>query len=291
MRIQSLISWFMLWDVAIGAGDDTGAVHKLTEGMFDQFMKDNPVTLVKFVAPWCGHCKKLAPEYAQAAEVLKDIKIPLGEVDATVETELAKKFDVHGYPTLLLFRNGNPEPYTGGRTKQTIVDWVKMMVETAVKWIDEFNGDKINQTTFVGRFASKEDKMVSVYEEVADSRRTLGKFFAIIDPKVSVPTITVYREHEGEISLTIESPEKLSAWVATESIPLFGPITAENYAKYAERSKNWLWFAGKEEDYLKYGSDIRKVSKVYRNELNFVWLNTDQLKSHAEGKKSCEQRY
>ncbi len=77
-------------------------------------------------APWCGHCKTLAPEYAKAAKALADqSNVKLVKVDSTVHTEISEQFEVQGYPTLKWIRNGKAAEYTGGRTVGEITSWVR----------------------------------------------------------------------------------------------------------------------------------------------------------------------
>jgi thioredoxin-like negative regulator of GroEL len=54
-----------------------------------------------FLIPKSGHCKKLAPIYEKLATELKG-KVVVGKVDCTVETGLAKRFGIKGYPTIKL---------------------------------------------------------------------------------------------------------------------------------------------------------------------------------------------
>lgn len=76
-------------------------------------LKETPTRLVlaEFFAPWCGHCKELAPVYEQVAGRLLDddeADMDVVTVDATVDTTLAKEFfDVSKYPTIVLLKGAH----------------------------------------------------------------------------------------------------------------------------------------------------------------------------------------
>nr|NP_001003517.1 protein disulfide isomerase family A, member 8 precursor [Danio rerio]AAH77131.1 Zgc:100906 [Danio rerio] len=100
-------------------------VLKLTDADFDYLAPEHETLLVKFYAPWCGHCKKLAPEFESAASRLKGT-VTLAKVDCTANTEICKHYGVNGYPTLKIFRNGQESSsYDGPRSADGIVDYMK----------------------------------------------------------------------------------------------------------------------------------------------------------------------
>jgi len=111
-----------------GSGGDGGpsAVVTLTASNFaEKVLESNEPWLVEFFAPWCGHCKNLAPAWEAAAKKLKG-KVNLGAVDATVESSLGSEYGVRGYPTIKAFRAGSkktPLDYSGGRTADAIVSY------------------------------------------------------------------------------------------------------------------------------------------------------------------------
>ncbi|XP_065582725.1 protein disulfide-isomerase A5-like isoform X1 [Artemia franciscana] len=102
-------------------------VEHLNSENFDQFLKENPSTLVMFYAPWCGHCKRMKPVYETAALKLKEQKVDgiLAAVDVTKSKSLGERFGITGYPSLKYFKDSEFVFDVSFREENKIIDFMK----------------------------------------------------------------------------------------------------------------------------------------------------------------------
>lgn len=128
---------------------------------------------VSLDAPWCGHCKALAPEYAKAATKLaeEESSIVLAKVDATEETDLSEKHEVRGYPTIKFFRNATMVEYNGGRVADDILKWLKKKTgppAVNLETVEDANKFKDSeQVVIVGLFDNLDNDAAKAYLEIA----------------------------------------------------------------------------------------------------------------------------
>ncbi|KAJ4474937.1 hypothetical protein J3R30DRAFT_3505018 [Lentinula aciculospora] len=111
---------------------------------FRKAMKNNETTMVAFVAPWCGHCQRMAPEYSKAALGLYPL-IPTYAVDcdADANKRLCNDQGVQGFPTIKLYPRGkqlNPLTYdSGDRTASSFFYWASRRVPNHIKKIGQLD--------------------------------------------------------------------------------------------------------------------------------------------------------
>jgi len=92
--------------------------------------------LVEFYAPWCGHCKKLAPIYDELGELMKDEDVDIVKVDATAN-DVDPSFNVRGFPTIYWKpKYGASKQYEGGRE---VADFVKYIAKHASSELKAFD--------------------------------------------------------------------------------------------------------------------------------------------------------
>jgi len=100
-------------------------VYVLVGSEFEKVVGQEQDVFVEFYAPWCGHCKKLAPEYDNVGKAFADVEsVVIAKVDAT-ENDTPE--DIKGFPTLIFYKKGSMEgtKYEGDRKQDAIIEWIK----------------------------------------------------------------------------------------------------------------------------------------------------------------------
>jgi protein disulfide-isomerase A6 len=146
---------------------ENSAVLDLIPDNFDKIAISGKPALVEFFAPWCGHCKTLAPVYEQLAQdfaFAKD-KISIAKVDADSEKTLGKRFGIQGFPTIKYFdgKSEKPEDYNGGRDLESLTEFLtkKTGIKAKKAKAPASAVEMLTDTTFKQQIGSDKDVLVA----------------------------------------------------------------------------------------------------------------------------------
>merc|ERR1712061_784856 len=264
----------------------------LTTENFDEAIDGNEFVLVEFYAPWCGHCKSLAPEYAKAAGQLaeKDSPIKLGKVDATEESKLAEKFEVRGYPTLRFFKNGKPVEYGGGRTADTIVSWVEKKTGPPAKDLTGADDAKAfvegKDVAVIGCFADQTTDGAKGFLGAASSMDDIpfgitGDETVCSEHGVSGEGVVVLKTFDDGKAILAEdlTEENIAKFITAESLPLvidFNHETAQKIFSGEVKSHFLMFSSAKADDHDDKLEKMRAMARSSKGKMLFVTINTDE---------------
>merc|ERR1712014_94948 len=249
--------------VAVAEIKKEEGVLVLTNDNFQEAVDGNEFILVEFYAPWCGHCKALAPEYAKAAGILaeKDSPIKLAKVDATEESTVAEKFEVRGYPTLKFFKNGKAMEYGGGRTADTIVSWVEKKTGPPAKTLASVEDAK----------AYADGKSVGI----------IGEDAVFKEYGVEGETVLLLKDFDDGKAVLSEgiTEEAVTKFVSSESLPLvidFNHETAQKIFSGEIKSHLLVFSSAKADNHADMVAMLKEIATANKGKMLFVTINTDE---------------
>jgi len=195
-------------------------VFVITDANHDELIAKHPMILLELYAPWCGHCKRLAPEFAAAATKLKKAgsDVILAKLDATQEKKAASNYKFQGFPTLRFLREGHAIEYTGERTFDSIVQWVnKKSVPTAIVLSSQAEITEVAQKSkgfrVIAYLPEKKVKQFSYGIGLDDLFAHLN-LYVVSDKSLwgdkKAGTVELYKEDEPVLSLSGPYGEKKS---------------------------------------------------------------------------------
>jgi len=285
-----LLAGLLFLGAALGEITKDEGVLVLTEKNFQEALDANEFILVEFYAPWCGHCKALAPEYAKAAGILaeKESTIALAKLDATEEPKIAEQFEVRGYPTLKFFRNGKDTEYNGGRTADTIVSWLEKKTGPPAKTLATVDEAKAfvadNDIAVIGFFDSVDSDGAKAFLAAAgnmdDYPFGIATEAAVLAEYKAAGVVIFKNFDEGRNDLEGEvTEESVAAFVAGNSLPLvvdFSQDTAQKIFSGDIKSHLLLFMSAAAEDHAAKVEIARGIAKDHKGQMLFVTINTDE---------------
>ncbi|CAG8491109.1 1600_t:CDS:10 [Rhizophagus irregularis] len=272
-----------------------GTVVLLNASNFDSLTKTG-IWFIKFFAPWCTHCQKLAPTWEELGHELQ-YKVNIGKVDCTADSGLCQRFKVQGYPTLKLLQSPNDIiEYKGSRQLSSLRDFAEKAAYARVLDITVTDLDRIKKM---------DDETIKGLSRSFFS----VKFYSSKDPNltaqlkiVKLPALVVLKDElqKNYPSVSLDSflsRDIIKNWIQSEKYPLVPAMDSENYEDIlgGDRLVVLGVFRSFEGTQIKAKKSLKNIAKLYYQQIKerggsedgrsviFAWLDGTRWSDYIYG--------
>ncbi|KAF9586751.1 hypothetical protein BGW38_000002 [Lunasporangiospora selenospora] len=283
-----------------------GKVITLDQESYDRRIKHGP-WFIEYYAPWCGHCKALAPVWELLAEELQG-KVNVGKVDCTKNEDICRKNPVPGFPTLLLHQYGRSIEFRKKRTPEGLIEFALGAINPSIEQVELAQIPLIkatNDVSFIYMYDDHTDsKITNIMEKQSqiyyEQINIYGSKDSALADKLSVPrpSLVVLKDnHQIRYEGSLTDDQAIEAWIDQVQNPLVRTLDNSNIGTVLGRS-GWsiiglVELANAEETErtrlelietaLEYQKNIDQHKALDGRHLRFAVLNATQWEGYIRG--------
>ncbi|OAY53008.1 protein disulfide isomerase-like 1-6 [Manihot esculenta] len=265
-------------------------VLELNSDNAKRVINENEFVMILGYAPWCPRSAELMPQFAEAANRLKEFGSPLlmSKLDAERYPKAASTLDIKGFPTLLLFVNGSSQVYTGGFSAEDILIWARKKTGAPViriRSVIEAEEFLKNYYMFIfGFFQKFEGHDYEEFVKAATSDNEI-QFVEVSDPGVA-KVLYPDRKSTNFIGIVKSEPEKYTAYEGTfemdkilqfldhNKFPLVTKLTELNSGRvYSSPIKLQVMVFAEADDFKNLIQPLQEVARKFKTQIMFIYID------------------
>jgi hypothetical protein len=174
--------------------------------------------------------------------------VRLAKIDADEHSSVKGGFGIQGFPTLIFFNNGQQIKYSGGRTKEVMVNWLNKKTKPAVTSIESSQLDELTSNGKVNLLLHTDDSAEhdKAFGELANLD-DYNTYYSIKGTDKPAGTVDIYRSF-GESQSTTFS-EDLKKWIGRYERPTVYPFDERTISTvFGEKGVALILFESKSEE-------------------------------------------